>query len=467
MTTETKYQRKETPKIAIKELGELLGERCSLDEEDLKKHGRDKSHLDAYNPDCVVYPKTTEEVVSVVKICDKYDVIMIPYGVGTSLEGHTTPIHGGIHIDMSLMNKILHCSLEDMDVTVQSGTLKNQLNSYLSKKGVFFAVDPGSNATIGGMCSTGASGTMTVKYGTIRDNVVNLTIVLADGRILKTANRAKKSSSGYDLTHLILGSEGTLGIITEATVKIYRLPKAISSGICCFPTVKDCTEAVTKIVQTSLGSLARCEYLNTAAITGVNKYFKSTFTEKPTLLLEFHGETTKQVEQVKEKLVQIVEGHGSFGLSFTTDKEKRDKMWKIRHNVYYALINSRENCKLFASDVCVPISNLPKIILETEKEFKERGVFCPIIGHVADGNFHVNAPITDEETELVEELNENLIERAVKYEGTCSGEHGIGFGKINSSLREHGELFFEIEKKIKLAFDPKNLLNPGKVYKNL
>ncbi|KAJ3449938.1 d-lactate dehydrogenase [Anaeramoeba flamelloides] len=463
MTTK-QYQKRPTSEEAIKELKNLLGERFSTEEGDLKKHGNDKSHLPAFDPDGVAYPESTEEVAEVMKICKKYKVVVIPYGVGTSLEGHTSALFGGIHIDTSHMKKVIRFSKPDMDITVEAGLLKTELEKWLKEKDCFFGVDPGSESTVGGWCATGASGTMTVKYGTLRDNVLNLTVVLEDGRILKTANRARKSSSGYDLTHLFMGSEGTLGIITEITLKVYQIPKAISAGSCSFPTVRNCTEAVTEIVQSSLGSLARCEFLNVKAIQAVNKLFETNYTEKPSLFLEFHGNTIEQVESVKDKLSQIVNNHKAEGFQFTSDEEKRKIMWKCRHSAYYASIKLRLKSKLLVTDVCVPISNLPNIIVETEEDFVKEGLSCPIVGHVYDGNFHVMCPIYDEEEVIIERLNARLVKRAIEYEGTCSGEHGVGYGKMDFALQEHGEVFMDISKQIKKTFDPENRLNPGKIF---
>ena len=445
------------------ELKALLGERATTARGIREHHGKDESYYPYAAPDAVVFPHTTEEVRDVVNICRRHRVPMIPYGVGTSLEGHILAIHGGVCIDLSQMNKVVAVHESDLDVTVQAGVTRKQLNEHIRHSGLMFPIDPGADATLGGMASTRASGTNAVRYGTMRENVLALTVVLADGRIIKTSRRARKSAAGYDLTRLFVGAEGTLGIITEVTVKLYAIPEAMSAATCSF---KDMTGAVDTVIQTLQSGIpiARSEALCATTMRAINAYSKTSFREQPMLLLEFHGSEAGVKEQA-ELVQEIARENGGMDFQWATKTEERTKMWSARHEAYFACLQLRPGSRALSTDVCVPISRLTECIVETARDIEKASMPIPLFGHVGDGNFHCGILIQpDNEADLAEAkaINEKLIKRALAMEGTCTGEHGVGFGKMKWLAEEHGEAL-DLMRSIKLAFDPENLMNPGKI----
>jgi D-lactate dehydrogenase (cytochrome) len=411
----------------------------------------------------VVYPHSTEEVRDVVNICRRHGVPMIPFGVGTSLEGHVLAIEGGVTIDLSQMNSVLAVHEEDLDAVVQAGVTRKQLNEYIKHTGLFFPIDPGADATIGGMASTRASGTNAVRYGTMRENVISLTVVLADGRIIKTARRAKKSSAGYDLTRLFVGAEGTLGIITEVTVRLYPVQEAMSAAVCAFDSIDGCTKTVIQTIQAGV-PVARCEIVCERSIDAINKYKKTNYRVAPTLFFEFHGTQASVVEQA-ETVQEIARENGGMDFQWATKPEERNLLWEGRHHAYFACLQTRPGARALSTDVCVPISRLAECVHETMEDVKSYVVPVPMVGHVGDGNFHLIFlidPDKPEELELAKTLNKRLVRRALAMEGTCTGEHGVGMGKQGSMQEELGEAV-DLMRDIKRLFDPDNLMNPGKV----
>ncbi|WP_373086166.1 FAD-binding oxidoreductase [Sneathiella sp.] len=447
----------------IEKLTKLLGTRCSTAQAVRDQHGKDESWHFPEAPDVVCFARSTEEVSSIVKICAAHKVPVIPFGAGTSLEGHITAIHGGVSVDLNEMNEILRVSPEDLDCTVQPGVRRKQLNEFLRDTGLFFPIDPGADASIGGMASTRASGTNAVKYGTMRENILSLKVVLPDGRIISTGRRAKKSAAGYDLTKLYIGSEGTLGIITEITLKLYGIPEAISAATVSFPDIEGAIKAVILTIQSGI-PVARIELLDEVQVDAVNKYSGLDLTVQPTLFLEFHGSNAYVKEQA-EQVSDICSEFGAEGFKWTTQVEERSKLWQARHDAAYAAIALRNGAQIWATDVCVPISRLADCILETKKDLKNSFLIAPLVGHVGDGNFHLSFVIKKENPEELaeaERLNGRLIERALAMDGTCTGEHGIGLGKIKYMDREHGEAV-SVMAAIKQALDPDNIMNPGKI----
>ncbi|MGA7984948.1 MAG: FAD-linked oxidase C-terminal domain-containing protein [Burkholderiales bacterium] len=454
---------REFDQSVVTELRALLGERVSTAASVREHHGKDESYFPYALPDAVVYPHSTEEVRDVVNICRRHGVPMIPFGVGTSLEGHVLAIEGGVTIDLSQMNAVLAVHEEDLDAVVQAGVTRKQLNEYIKHTGLFFPIDPGADATIGGMASTRASGTNAVRYGTMRENVLSLTVVLADGRIIKTARRAKKSSAGYDLTRLFVGAEGTLGIITEVTVKLYPVQEAMSAAVCAFDSIDGCTRTVIQTIQAGV-PVARCEIVCEHSIDAINKYKKTSYRVAPTLFFEFHGTQASVVEQA-ETVQEIARENGGMDFQWATRPEERNLLWEGRHNAYFACLQTRPGARALSTDVCVPISRLAECVHETMEDVKSYVVPVPMVGHVGDGNFHLIFlidPDKPEELELAKTLNKRLVRRALAMEGTCTGEHGVGMGKQGSMQEELGEAV-DVMRGIKRLFDPDNLMNPGKV----
>jgi D-lactate dehydrogenase (cytochrome) len=448
---------------AIREIAALVGDRLTTSAAIRERHGHDESYHQGFPPDAVVFAHTTEEVAAIVKICASHGVPIIPFGTGTSLEGHVAALHGGITIDLTQMDKVLRVSPEDMDVTVQAGVTRKRLNEHLRDTGLFFPIDPGADASLGGMTATRASGTNAVRYGTMRENVLGLTVVLADGRIIRTARRSRKSSAGYDLTRLFVGSEGTLGVITEVTVRLYGIPEAISAAVVSFPSMEAAINTVIETIQSSI-PVARIELLDEVQMDACNRYSKLNYAVQPTLFFEFHGTergATEQAEQVKG----IAGGNGGGDFQWATKPEERSKLWQARHDAYYAAIALRPGCKGWPTDVCVPISRLAECILETKKDLSTASIKAALVGHVGDGNFHLVYlidPDSPDEIKEAGELNDRMVARALAMEGTCTGEHGVGYGKIGFMQAEHGDAI-SVMRQLKLALDPNNLMNPGKL----
>ena len=450
---------------AIASLHELLGDRLSRAVLVREQHGRDASYHPCVPPDAVAFAHSTEEVSEIVKLCARHRVPIIPFGTGTGMEGNVVALRGGVCIDVSRMSRILQVSPGDLDATVQAGVTHEQLNEHLRDTGLFFSVDPGANASIGGMSATRASGTNSVRYGTMRENVLSLTVVLADGRIIRTARRARKSAAGYDLTRLFVGSEGTLGVITEVTVRLYGVPSAISSAVCSFPSVEGAVNVVIKTIQSGV-PVARIELADAVQMDAINRYSKLNLRVAPTLWLEFHGSEASVREQA-EKAQMIASEQGGTDFSWATNPEDRRELWRARHNVVYADKALREGAQLWATDVCVPISRLAECIMETQKDIAASFLPAPIVGHAGDGNFHVGFviyPNDPMEMAEAERLNERLVSRALSLDGTCTGEHGIGCGKIDFLIAEHGEAV-NVMRAIKQALDPDNIMNPGKIFR--
>jgi D-lactate dehydrogenase (cytochrome) len=449
---------------AIASLRHLLADRLSTAASIREQHGKDASYHDCVPPDAVAFAQSTDEVNKIVKICAQHKVPLIPFGSGTGLEGNVVALRGGVSLDLSKMNRILQVSTGDLDATVQAGVTHEQLNEHLRGSGLFFSVDPGANATIGGMAATRASGSNSVRYGTMRENVLSLTVVLPDGRVIRTARRARKSAAGYDLTRLFVGSEGTLGVITEVTVRLYGLPAAISSAVCSFPSVEAAANVVIKTIQTGV-PVARIELADAAQMDAINRYSKLNLPVAPTLWLEFHG-TEASVEEQAKMVQMIASEHGGTDFSWTTNPEDRHKLWRARHDAVYANRALRDGAQFWATDVCVPISRLAECITETQKDLTTSFLPAPIVGHAGDGNFHVGFvlnPNDPREMKEAERLNKRVVHRALSLDGTCTGEHGIGCGKIDFLLAEHGEAV-SVMRAIKKAIDPDNIMNPGKIF---
>ncbi|HWA36953.1 MAG TPA: FAD-linked oxidase C-terminal domain-containing protein [Burkholderiales bacterium] len=455
---------REFDQSVLTELKALLGDRVSTSAAVREHHGKDESYFPYALPDAVVFPETTEEVRDVVNICRRHRVPMIPYGVGTSLEGHILAVNGGVTIDLSKMNQVLAVHEEDLDAVVQAGVTRKQLNEHIKHTGLFFPIDPGADATIGGMSATRASGTNAVRYGTMRENVLSLKVVLADGRIIQTSRRAKKSAAGYDLTRLFVGSEGTLGIITEVTVKLYAVQEAMSAAVCAFDTVDGCTKTVIQTIQAGV-PIARSEILCEKTMDAINKYKKTSYRVAPTLFFEFHGSKASVAEQA-ELVQEIAKENGGKDFVWATRPEDRTQLWEARHNAYFAGLQIRPGSRAVSTDVCVPISRLAECVHETMEDVKDYIAPVPLLGHVGDGNFHLMFlvdPAKPEETELAKQFNARLVERAIRMEGTCTGEHGVGLGKQDSLRKELGDDVMDVMRDIKKLFDPENLMNPGKV----
>jgi len=455
---------REFDQSVVAELKALLGERVSTSAAVREHHGKDESYFPYALPDVVVFLKTTEEVRDVVNICRAHRVPMIPYGVGTSLEGHILAVNGGVCIDLSQMNQVLAVHEADLDAVVQAGCTRKQLNEFIKHTGLFFPIDPGADATLGGMAATRASGTNAVRYGTMRENVLSLKVVLADGRVIQTSRRAKKSAAGYDLTRLFIGSEGTLGIITEVTVKLYAVQEAMSAAVCAFDTVDGCTNTVIQTIQAGI-PIARSELLCALTMKALNAHNKTGHREQPTLLLEFHGTEASVVEQA-QAVQEIAKDNGGKDFQWATRPEERSKLWEARHNAYFACLQLKPGSRAVSTDVCVPISRLAECVTETAKDLANSALPVPLFGHVGDGNFHLVIlidPASQAEMDEAKAINARLVTRALAMEGTCTGEHGIGMGKQASLRAELGDDVIDVMRDIKRVFDPDNLMNPGKV----
>lgn len=449
---------------AIEEIRELLGDRLSTGSSIREIHSRDEAYSTPSLPDAVAFPETTEEVSQIMRICTKHKCPVVPYGVGTSLEGHIVPIHGGISVDTSRMNQILEVHAEDLDAVVQPGVTREQLNEDLRATGLMFTVDPGANATLGGMAATRASGTNAVRYGTMRENVLALEVVLADGTVIETGTRARKSSAGYDLTHLFVGSEGTLGIITKLTVRLYGQPEHIAAATCAFPTIDDAVNTVILAIQTGL-PMARIELLDALQMKGMNTYNPDmNMAEKPYLFLEFHGSPAGVEEQVAS-FRDIAEEFGVQDFEWASKTEDRNRLWAARHSAYYAGKSLRPGAEGVVTDVCVPISELAECIRGTQEDIAASGLIAPLVGHVGDGNFHLLILVdleSDEELKRAKELAHNVCRRALASGGTVTGEHGVGTGKMRYMEEEHGAAY-AVMTQLKKTLDPNNLMNPGKM----
>ena len=457
--------RRPFPAALFDALKSAFGERATSAQAVLAHHGRDESPFDPQLPDAVVFARSTEEVQTIVRLCGEHDVPIIPYGNGSSLEGHLLAVQGGVSIDLSEMNRVLAINAEDLTVTVQPGISRKQLNEALRDTGLFFPIDPGADASIGGMTATRASGTNAVRYGTMRENVLALTVVLADGRVIKTGTRARKSSAGYDLTRLFVGSEGTLGVITEITVRLYPQPEAVSAAVCAFPSMGDAVRAVIETIQMGV-PVARVEFLDSLAVRAINRHSNLTFRESPMLFFEFHGSEASVAEQAG--IVQeIVAQNSGADFEWATRPEDRSRLWNARHAAYFAMLQLKPGCRAVTTDVCVPISRLAECVVETEQDLIASTLPCPIVGHVGDGNFHVAMlldPAKPEELEEAERINHRIVQRALRMGGTCTGEHGVGLHKIGFMIEEHGADAIGVMRAIKHSLDPKNLMNPGKIF---
>jgi len=452
------------PAALLDALRARFGERCATGEAVRLQHGRDESSFAPVPPDAVVFAQSTEEVAFAVALCHEHRVPVIAFGTGTSLEGHLHAVRGGISLDLSGMNRVLAVRAGDLDATVEAGVTRKQLNASLRDTGLFFPIDPGADASLGGMAATRASGTNAVRYGTMRDNVLGMTAVLADGRIIKTGSRARKSSAGYDLTRLLIGSEGTLGIITELTVRLYPIPEAISSAVCAFPSIAAAVDSVIQTIQ--LGVLvARIELLDALAIRAINRHSKTALREAPTLFFEFHGSPAGVAEQA-QTVQDIAAGNAGMDFEWASKPEDRSRLWQARHDAYYACLALRPGARSLTTDVCVPISRLADCIAETMADIAASGLVAPLVGHVGDGNFHLLLladPERAEEMTRAEEFSQRLVERALRMEGTCTGEHGVGRGKRKYLALEHGAAALDVMRAIKRALDPADILNPGKI----
>ena len=449
---------------AAAQLKLLLGARVTDGAAVREHHSRGESYHAPAAPDLVCFPATTQEVAQVMVISRTFALPVIPFGAGTSLEGHVHALHGGISIDLREMNHVLRVSPEDLDATVEAGVTRKQLNAALRNTGLMFPVDPGADATIGGMAATRASGTTAVRYGTMRENVLALTIVLADGRVIHTGTRARKSAAGYDLTRLFVGSEGTLGVMTEVTVRLHPLPESLAAAVCAFESVRGAVDTVIATIQLGI-PIARIELLDEVMMDAVNRYSKTTYPVAPTLVFEFHGDSERAVSEQAEAVQALAAERGGHGFEWARRPEDRDRLWQARHDVHYASMALRPGSRAWATDVCVPISRLADCVLETKADHAGAPFPVCLVGHAGDGNFHVIYlidPTSETELATVHAYNERVVARALAMGGTCTGEHGIGYGKIASLEAEHGEAV-DVMRTLKQALDPDNRMNPGKV----
>jgi len=453
------------PAAMLDALKVRFGERCSTALAVREQHGRDESPIDAPPPEAVVYCESTEDVAAVVKLADQYAVPVIPFGVGSSLEGHVLAVQGGVSIDLSRMNQVLAVQPEDLTVRVQAGVTRMQVNNEIRHTGLFFPIDPGADASLGGMCATRASGTNAVRYGTMRENVLGLTVVTASGEVIRTGTRARKSSAGYDLTRLMVGSEGTLGVITEITLRVYPLPEAISAAVCTFPSIDAAVRTTIQIIQMGI-PIARCELLDVHAVRAVNRHDKLTLPEAPMLLMEFHGSEAGVAEQAGA-VQEIAAEHGGSGFEWATTPEARTRLWTARHHAYFAGLQLKPGSRTVTTDTCVPISRLAECVTQASEAATAAGMTHYIVGHVGDGNFHIAYlvdPNIPAERELAERLNNEVVQRAIEAQGTCTGEHGIGLHKMDFLVTEAGDGAIDMMRTLKRALDPKNIMNPGKIF---
>ena len=452
------------PQSFLDGLEAIFKDRLHLGQAMRLQHGESESHFETMLPDAVVFAHSTEEVVALVKLCNQHDVPLVPFGAGTSIEGNTTPVRGGVCLDLSEMNAILEVHPDDLDCTVQAGVRREQLNEALRHSGLFFPIDPGANATIGGMASTRASGTNAVRYGTMREAILSLRVVTPDGRDIRTSRRARKSAAGYDITRLMIGSEGTLGVITEITLRLHGIPEAISAAVCSFETLAGAVDTVVQTIQLGV-PIARVEILDDMQMRAINRWSKLDYPELTTLFFEFHGTEASVAEQA-ETVRELALSNGGGEFRWSNLPEERSKLWEARHQAYYAALGLRKGSVGWPTDVCVPISRLAECIGETKRDLEGASMPATILGHVGDGNFHVVFvldPDSKEEAAEAEHLNRRLVERALAMDGTCTGEHGIGLGKQDWLIAELGETV-DLMRTIKRALDPKNLFNPGKIF---
>jgi D-lactate dehydrogenase (cytochrome) len=457
---------REVPQVLIDALKNRFAEQCSTAMAVRTQHGRDESaYAEVPPPAAVVFAHTTQDVADAVKLAAQYQVPVIPFGVGSSLEGHLLAVQGGISIDVGRMNQVVQINAEDLTVTVQAGVTRKQVNEAVKSTGLFFPIDPGADASIGGMSATRASGTNAVRYGTMRENVLALEVVTASGEVIRTGTRAKKSSAGYDLTRLMVGSEGTLGVITEITLKLYPIPEAISAATCSFASIEAAVNTTIQMIQLGV-PIARVELIDHHTVRMVNAHSKLTLREEPMLLMEFHGSPASVKEQA-ETVQELANEHGGQAFEWASTPEARTKLWTARHNAYFAALQSRPGCRAISTDTCVPISRLADCLLDSVAEVEASGIPYFLVGHVGDGNFHFGYlidPLSAQERQTAEELNHKLVHRALKLEGTCTGEHGIGLHKQDFLITEAGEGAVGVMRTIKHALDPHNIMNPGKIF---
>jgi D-lactate dehydrogenase (cytochrome) len=454
-----------TVESALAELQPLLGSRVTTNAVEREHHSHGESYHTPAPPDIVCFPESTAEVSEIMKISKRHQIPVVPFGAGTSVEGHINAVRGGISIDLREMKKILRISVEDCDATVEAGVTRKQLVKALDNSGLTFFIDPGADATIGGMASTRASGTTAVRYGTMSQNVLALTVVLADGRVIRTGTRARKSSAGYDLTHLFVGAEGTLGVLTEVTIRLHALPEAVSVAVCSFESVRGAVETVMAAIQLGAG-LARIEFMDDKQVEAINRYSKINLAVLPTLLCEFHGMNNRDIQEQAELLQALAVERGGQGFKWRTKLEEREELWSARHNAYFASRALRPGAEVLSTDVCVPISRLAECITETKSDLANCSFPATIVGHVGDGNFHTLCVIDPKNAaELAEagQFAERTVRRALRMAGTCTGEHGVGLGKMSYMADEHGE-GLQIMRTIKKALDPDNRMNPGKMF---
>ena len=459
------YEKRPVPAAMRAALQQRFGARCSTAAAVCEQHGRDESPYPVTPPEVVVFCHGNDDVAAVLRLAHEHAVPVIAYGTGSSLEGHLLAVQGGVSVDVSAMTQVLRINAEDLTVTVQAGVTREQLNREIKDLGLFFPIDPGANASLGGMAATRASGTNAVRYGTMRDNVLALTLVTASGEVIRTGTRARKSAAGYDLTRLFVGSEGTLGVITELTLKLYPLPEAVSAAICHFASITAAVDATIRIIQMGV-PIARCELLDANAVRAVNAQSKLALCESPMLLMEFHGSPASVKEQA-ETVQAIASEAGGQDFAWASTPEERTRLWTARHKAYFAGMQMNPGCRSVTTDTCVPISRLAEIIDASVADADASGLPYYIVGHVGDGNFHLAYLVKDgdaAERALAEDMSERMVQRAIALEGTCSGEHGIGLHKMGFLVEEAGAGAVQLMRQIKLALDPKNIMNPGKIF---
>ena len=459
-------RQRDIPAVFLDALKARFGANCSTAQVIREQHGRDESAFTTVPPPAaVVFAESSQDVADALKLCAQYKVPVIPFGVGSSLEGHLLAVEGGISIDVSRMNKILSINPEDLTVTVQAGVCRKALNDEIKSTGLFFPIDPGADATIGGMSATRASGTNAVRYGTMRENVLALEVVTAQGDVIRTGTRAKKSSAGYDLTRLMVGSEGTLGIMTEITLRLYPIPETIQAALCSFPSIRDAVATVIQMIQLGV-PIARVELIDDNTVRMVNAHSKTTLREEPTLMMEFHGSPAGVAEQI-ETVQELARDNGGQAFEWASTPEERTRLWTARHNAYFAAIQSKPGCRAISTDTCVPISRLADALLDSVDEADASGIPYFLVGHVGDGNFHFGYlidPDNPAEFAQAEQLNHSLVHRTLRLGGTCSGEHGIGLHKQDFLRAEAGDGAVQMMRTIKHALDPLNIMNPGKIF---
>jgi D-lactate dehydrogenase (cytochrome) len=458
-------QQRDVPPALVEALKQRFADRCSTAMAVREQHGRDESSFQVPPPAAVVFAESTQDVADAVKLASQHDTPVIPFGVGSSLEGHLLAVQGGISIDVGRMNKVLSVNAEDLTVTVQPGVTRKQVNEEIKSTGLFFPIDPGADASIGGMAATRASGTNAVRYGTMRENVLALEVVTASGEVIRTGTRAKKSSAGYDLTRLLVGSEGTLGVITEVTLRLFPIPEAISAAVCSFPSIEAAVRSVIQIIQLGV-PIARVELIDNNTVRMVNAHSKLGLREEPMLLMEFHGSPAGVKEQA-ETVQEIAREFGGNDFEWAATPEERTRLWTARHNAYFAAVQSRPGCRAISTDTCVPISRLADCLLDSVAEADASGLPYFLVGHVGDGNFHFGYlldPNDPKERQVAEELNHKLVARALHLGGTCTGEHGVGLHKMGFLVDETGAGAVDMMRSIKRALDPKNIMNPGKIF---